>query len=87
MAKVKNITNDVLSLFRADAPPIQPGDEVTVRDENFVGRAWPTSSWELVEPPTLDGYSDQSTDDATVWAEIPEPAEPPAQTPRTKKEN
>lgn len=76
MAKVKNITNDVLSLFHADAPPIDPGDEVVVRDENFVARAWPTSTWELVEPPVLDGYIDQSTDEAILWAEpLPEPEE------------
>ena len=89
MAKIKNITGDTLSLFRADAPPIQPGDEVTVRDENFVGRAWPTSTWEVVEPPTLDGYVDQSTDEAHLWAE-PEAEEVPEAKParaRAKKED
>lgn len=74
MAKVKNITNDVLSLFTPDAPPVEPGDEITVRDERFVGRAWPTSTWELVEAPELDGYTDQSTDEAILWAEpLPDP--------------
>lgn len=43
-----------------------------MRDENFVGRAWPTSTWELVEAPAIDGYVDLSTDDAILWAE-PEP--------------
>lgn len=65
MATVRNITSDVLSLFRADAPPVQPGDEIKVRDENFVGRAWPKSTWELVEPP--EGYDDVSTDDAYLF--------------------
>lgn len=88
MAKVKNITGDVLSLFRADAPPVQPGDEVTVRDENFVGRAWPTSTWVLVEPPVLDGCVDQSTDDAILWAEpAEEPAEDTPKRTRAKKES
>lgn len=74
MAVIRNTTNDTLSLFRADAPPIDPGDEITVRDENFVDRAWPTSTWELVEPPEIDGYTDQSTDEAILWAEpLPEP--------------
>lgn len=72
MAKVKNITGDTLSLFRSDAPPCDPGGEVEVRDELFVGRAWPTSTWELVEPPALEGYEDRSTEDAHLWAEEPE---------------
>lgn len=76
MAKVKNITRDVLSLFRADAPPIQPGDEVTVRDENFVDRAWPKSTWDLVDTPALDGYADASTDEAWLYVETPETPEP-----------
>ena len=84
MAKVKNITGDVLSLFRADAPPIQPGDEVTVRDENFVGRAWPKSTWEVVEPPQVDGYAETSTEDAWLWSESTEPK--PSRT-RAKKES
>lgn len=75
MAKIKNITGDTLSLFRADAPPIQPGDVIAVRDENFVDRAWPTSTWELVEPPVLEGdlaqYADLSSDEAHLWA-VPE---------------
>lgn len=69
MAVIRNTTNDTLSLFRADAPPIDPGDEITVRDENFVDRAWPKSTWELVEPPQLDGYTDHSTDEAWLYAE------------------
>lgn len=85
MARVKNTTKDVLSLFRADAPPVQPGDVVTVRDENFVGRAWPTSTWELVDPPTLDGYVDRSTDDAILWAESTDEPEPePESKPRAR---
>lgn len=81
MAKIKNITADVLSLFRADAPPIEPGDEITLRDENFVDRAWPTSTWELVEPPVLEGelseHADLSTEEAWLWAvpEVPEVVE------------
>jgi len=67
VAVVKNITPDVLSLFRADAPPIQPGDKVTVKDANFVGRAWPKSSWELVTPPEGD-YIDDDTEDAYCFS-------------------
>lgn len=74
MAKVKNITGDTLSLFRADAPPVRPGDEVTIRDENFVERAWPKSTWKVVERPKLDGYVDLSNDDAYLWA-APEPGD------------
>lgn len=69
MAVVKNITNDTLSLFRADAPPVDPGDKVTLRDENFVDRAWPKSTWDLVTAPDLDGYIDQSTGEAWLFAE------------------
>jgi hypothetical protein len=72
MAKVKNISGDALSLFRADAPPVRPGDVVTVRDENFVDRAWPRATWELVEAPELDGYEDDDTDDAYVFV-VPGP--------------
>lgn len=85
MAKVKNITRDTLSLFRADAPPVHGADcpdplcsegcnEVRVRDENFVDRAWPKSTWEVIEEPNLDGYADVSTEDAWLWAmPAPEP--------------
>ena len=74
MATVKNITPDVLALFRADAPPVQPGDEVEVRDENFVGRAWPMSTWHLVKKPGKP-YVDASTDDAHLFIEPEQPAE------------
>ena len=70
MAVVKNITPDRLHLFSPDAPPIEAGDEVTLSDERFVGRAWPKSTWKLVKPPV--GYSDASTDDAHLWV-APEP--------------
>ena len=70
MAVVKNKTGDVLTLFRADAPPVDPGGEVTVRDEVFVERAWPTSTWEVVTPP--EGYADESTEDAYLY--VPKPA-------------
>lgn len=69
MTKIKNITRDTLSLFRTDAPPVDPGGEVTIKDENFVGRAWPKSTWAVVEPPALDGYEDTSSDDAWLWSE------------------
>lgn len=72
MATVKNITPDTKALFRADAPPVQPGDEVDVRDERFVGRAWPKSTWALVKKPAKP-YVDASTDDAHLFIE-PEPA-------------
>ena len=81
MAKVKNVSVDVLSLFSADAPPCNPGDTVTVRDERFVGRAWPKSTWQVVEAP--DGYADVGPDDAYVFeladdGDAPEPEEAPA---------
>ena len=97
MAVIRNITGDTRSLFHADAPPIHgagcedcgyPCNEVTVRDERFVERAWPTSTWELVEPPELDGYADASTDDAIVWAPaLPSPTEPKPSRTRAKKES
>lgn len=72
MAKVKNLTPDTLSLFRADAPPVDPGGEVTVRDKNFVDRAWPKSTWDVIEEPVLEddlaGYVDLSTDEAWLFA-------------------
>lgn len=66
MATVKNITPDVLALFRADAPPVQPGDSIEVRDENFADRAWPKSTWALVKAPAKP-YVDASTDDAHLF--------------------
>lgn len=66
MAVVKNKTGDILALFRADAPPVDPGGEVTLRDELFAGRAWPTSTWEVVEPPG-DGYKDASDEDSYLF--------------------
>lgn len=71
MAVVRNITPDALSVFRSEAPPCQPGDEVTVKDENFVGRAWPKSTWEVVTPPEGD-YVDNDTEDAYCFV-LPEP--------------
>lgn len=73
MATVKNKTGDTLALFRSDAPPVDPGGEVTLRDEVFAERAWPTSTWEVVTPPG-DGYTDASTDDAHLFLPAPEPA-------------
>jgi len=81
VAKVKNITPDRLTLFRPDAPPVDPGDEVTVSDANFLDRAWPTSTWELVEPPA---GVDRSTDDAHLWVAA-EPSEPEASDPAPKR--
>ena len=86
MAVVRNITPDARSLFSADAPPAEPGDDVTISDARFVDRAWPKSTWELVEPPALEGYTDQSVEDAYLWApepvieETPEPALEPEPT-------
>lgn len=72
MAVVKNKTGKVLALFRPDAPPVDPGSEVTLRDELFAGRAWPTSTWDLVEPPGA-AWVDASTDDALLFLPAPEP--------------
>lgn len=76
MAIVQNITDLELSIFRVDAPLVFPGDKVTVRDENFVGRAWPKSTWALTKKPALDGYVDASTDDAWLWVEVTTEATP-----------
>lgn len=67
MAVVRNKTGDTLALFSPDAPPVDPGGEVTISDERFVERAWPTSTWEVVTAP--EGYVDASTDDAHLWVE------------------
>jgi len=72
MAVVRNKTDEVLALFRPDAPPVDAGGEVTLRDGIFVGRAWPTSTWELVEPPGSD-FVDASTDEAILYLPAPEP--------------
>jgi hypothetical protein len=77
MATVKNKTGDVLALFRSDAPPVDPGGEVTLRDELFAGRAWPTSTWELVTAPG-DGYTDASDEDAHLFLPESEPEPEPA---------
>lgn len=70
MAVVKNLTPDTLALFRPDAPPVDPGDEVTVRDAIVVGRAWPRQTWEFVTPP--EGHTDVGPDDAYVFEPTPE---------------
>src|SRR4051794_12652583 len=80
MATVRNKTRDVLALFRSDAPPVDPGGEVTLRDEVFVERAWPTATWEIVTAPALDGYVDASTEDAHLWVAA-QPEEPAAYDP------
>lgn len=68
MAVVKNKTPDVLALFRADAPPIDPGGEVTINDDAFVNHAWPTSTWELVKGPSpAKDFKDASTEDAIMF--------------------
>jgi hypothetical protein len=72
VAVVKNKTPDTLTLFRADAPPVDPGGEVTVRDEVFAGRAWPTSTWDVVTPP--EGYDDASDDEAYLFLPATAPA-------------
>ena len=72
MAVVKNKTGDTLALFSPDAPPIDPGGEVTVSDDRFAGRAWPKETWDLVTPPG-DGYEDESIEDAYVFVSKPEP--------------
>lgn len=72
MAVVRNKTGDTLALFSPDAPPVDPGGEVTISDERFVDRAWPTSTWEVVEPPG-DGYEDASSEDAHLFLPAPEP--------------
>lgn len=65
MATIRNISPDALSLFASDAPTLDAGDTATVPDARFAGRAWPKSTWELVEPPV--DYTDESTDDAYVF--------------------
>lgn len=78
MAVVRNKTGDTLTLFSPDAPPVDPGGEVTISDERFVERAWPTSTWEVVKRPDGD-YVDASTDDAHLWvAPAPEEYDPGA---------
>jgi len=82
VAIVKNITDDILSLFTTDAPPCAAGDTVFVSDAKFVDRAWPKSTW---EPPTLDGYSEQSLPDAYLWAPTPDVPDTPAKPARGGK--
>ena len=83
MAVVKNKTGDVLHLFSPDAPPVDPGGEVTVSDENFANRAWPIETWELVTPPGA-GYVDASLDDAHMF--VPAPAKKTAKKTAAKGE-
>lgn len=70
MAVLRNISGETLSLFTPSAPPTDADGEITVRDENFVDRAWPKGTWELVSPPELDGYADASIEDAWVWLPV-----------------
>ena len=81
MAVIKNISGETLSLFRPDAPPIDPGGEVTIRDEMFVGRAWPSDVWEIVTGPEVEGYVETPTADAAVWQTEADSAAALAETP------
>lgn len=76
MATIRNITDDVLSLFRPDAPPVRPGDEVEISNETFAGRAWPKTTWALAKKPGKD-FRDHSTEDAFVF--LPADEEPPVE--------
>lgn len=78
MAVVKNTTPDRLHLFSPDAPPVDPGDEVTISDERFVDRAWPKSTWALVKKPGKE-YLDASSEEAHLFTSAvaeAAPAEP-----------
>jgi hypothetical protein len=77
VAVVRNITGDDLSLFRSDGQIVRAGKEVEVPDEDFVGRAWPTSTWALVKKPTTKDHVDASSDDAHLFN--PKPTEAPAE--------
>ena len=74
MAVIKNISGETRHLFRPDAPPVYDGDEITIPDEDFVGRAWPTDTWQLVTAPAKPAI-DASPVDAVLY--LP-PGEPPA---------
>jgi hypothetical protein len=83
VAKIRNITGDSRSLFRADAPPIHPADcdceidncnDVTVADSTVIGRAWPKSTWDFVEAPE-NTVLDESVEDAWLYVPAPEPVE------------
>lgn len=67
MAVVRNITQEAVSLWRPDDNIIGPGKEAEVADEDFVDRAWPTSTWKLIKKPTGKGYKDASVEDAVVF--------------------
>jgi hypothetical protein len=67
VARIKNITNDALSLFTPDAPRVQPGDVVTISDDKLTDRAWQKATWEIVEPPT--GYAVFDLGDAVTFGE------------------
>lgn len=69
MARIRNVTPDTLLLGSPGAPPIYPDDEVEVSDAFFVGRSWPAETWEVVEPPTLDGAVEVPVvaEDAVLW--------------------
>lgn len=83
MAVLRNRTTNRLSLFRPDAPPIEAGGEVTVRDERVVGRTWPRVTWEFIEPP--EGYDDVGPADAYLFT--PTPEKPKAKPPAKPKES
>lgn len=84
MAQVRNISPNALLV----------GDRVVgidelldVPDADFLDRAWPTSTWALVKPPTSG--RDISPSDATVWTsaapEVPAPTSKPAPKPSTSE--
>lgn len=75
MARIKNISGEALCLFRSDAPQINAGDTITVRDEVFVGLAWPTDIWEVVEAP-VDAVNVSSAD-AALYLDPTAAPEPP----------
>lgn len=64
MAVVRNITPDDLVVGDRSAPA---GEEVEIPNEELAGRAWPTSTWELVTKPGKGYHRDSSVEDAIVY--------------------
>lgn len=74
MAQVRNVSPNKLMPGNT---PVGVDELYTVDDAAFLDRAWPTSTWALVTPPS-SGY-EQKVDDAILWtSQPPEQAEAPA---------
>lgn len=51
MAKIRNVTSDVLAVPALSGRTVAPDEVVEVADDLFTSLDWPESTWAVVTPP------------------------------------